>query len=101
MTDNLKREFISKLLDNSIEKAKTQLAAIGISGDVFDSIDKLQMVTEMEAACEISGEHLLEIDSFLASERFKQYEESLFKMSEVVFRFATKDVEGSTSKVIH
>lgn len=59
------------------------------------------MVKDMESVCKISGEELLEVDTFLASEKFRKYEESLFAMSEVVFKFAINDVKESTSKVVH
>lgn len=100
--DNTKREFIVTLLNNSIDRVKEQLTAVGIDSDVFDSIDKEIMVNNMEEACKLSGEELLEVDTFLSSDKYKKYEESIFAMSDVIFKVATNELQvGGKEHTIH
>lgn len=99
---DIKKEFIEKLLDNSIDNAKTELQQVGLGADIFDSIDKSVLVNDMMSKCSLSGEKLLEVEAFLSSDLFKEYQDSVAGMAEVVFKWAVKDIqESSEGKTIH
>lgn len=100
--DNTKKEFIQKLLDNSIDNAKTELKNVGLDADIFDSIDKAVLVQDMSSKCSLSGDKLLEVEAFLSSDLFKEYQESVSSMADVVFQWAVKDMQdNSKGKTIH
>lgn len=97
-----KKQFIEKLLDNSIENAKTELQKVGLGADIFDDIDKQVLVNEMIGKCTLTGEKPLEVEAFLSSDLFKEYQESVSGMADVVFSWAVKDIqESSEGKTIH
>lgn len=99
---DIKKEFIQKLLDNSIENAKTELKNVGLDADIFDSIDKAVLVNDMITKCTLSGEKLLEVEAFLSSELFKEYQDSVSAMADVVFKWAMNDIqESGEGKVFH
>jgi autotransporter translocation and assembly factor TamB len=83
---DLKKEFISKLLENSLKNAKAQLSGVG-GLDLLDSIDKELLVSDMYLVCELTGEQLIQVDTALNSMLYKAYEKSITSMSEVVFKF--------------
>lgn len=100
---DIKKEFIEKLLDNSIDNAKTELQQVGLGADIFDNMDKSMLVNDMMAKCSLSGEKLLEVEAFLNSDLFKEYQDSVAGMAEVVFKWAVKDIQESSTggKTIH
>lgn len=99
---DIKKQFIENLLDNSIENAKTELQKVGLGGDIFDSIDKAVLVNSMMNKCTLNGDRLLEVEAFLSSELFKEYQDSVSAMADVVFEWALKDIqESNAGKVVH
>ena len=99
---DIKKEFITNLLEKSIGSAKEHLVKIGMGDvEVFDSIDKHLIVQEMEAVCSLSGEEMVAVDSFLMSEQYRKYEESLFKMAEVLFKRGFAEAAVAGKGVIH
>ena len=101
---DIKKQFIENLLDNSIENAKTELQKVGLGADIFDSIDKAVLVNSMMDKCTLNGDKLLEVEAFLSSELFKEYQDSVSAMADVVFEWALKDIQessGGAGKVVH
>ena len=92
---DIKKQFIENLLDNSIENAKSELQKVGLGADIFDSIDKAVLVNDMITNCTLSGEKLLEVEAFLNSELFKEYQDSVSAMADVVFKWAMNDIQES------
>lgn len=94
---NTKRQFINQLLENSINTTKEHLEKIGMGGvQIFDSIDRAVLINELVDACTLTGEELLVVETFLSSDLYKRFEESLAAMADIVFKKGISPVEKKT-----